>query len=104
MLNAFQRSTFTAFDGTERHFHAFQGGFEQGDQRPDCGNTDGAGADKAHFFFPQPHGESNHFHIGRLRIGGREIGDSDAPGDRNTYQHGNTAGQADQIAGAEQSQ
>ena len=88
----------------ERQAHALDHRFHQSQQRPNSRNTNRTRADKTDFFLPQRHRKRNHLHIGRLRNMRRQIRHSHTPGNRNTQQNRDTAGQADQIARAQQSQ
>ena len=88
----------------ERQAHTLDHRFHQSQQRPNSRNTDRTRADKTDFFLPQRHRKRNHLHIGRLRNMRRQIRHGDTPGNRNTQQNRDTAGQTDQIARAQQGQ
>ena len=104
LLDARGRDGGVAAQGAERLLHPFNGWFQQGNQRPDGGNTDGACADETHFVFPQAHGKGCHIHTVRHRRSRGKPRHRAAPGKGNADEDGDTAGQADQIAGAEQRQ
>ena len=89
-------------DGCNRFLYTIDDWLSQRHQRPDCRHTHGAGTNQTNTLLIDRTSKFLHGHAIRQNTGHRIVRYKARPGDENTNQHSQPAGNTDQIAGTNQ--